>query len=462
MSNATVSSSPPQSSPSKKSKIAENGCLKNGHHGNSAFNGGLVSKRAIEVLNNPSVTTKYNQRVNSDLFHPEHNPQGFVDFGMAENKLMEDVLTEKLEKLPGDSHDVDLRYYPDMRGLPTFRESTATFIQREFKSIHNIEADHIAVAAGVTVLLDSMAFALGDSGDYFMTTSPYYYRIKNDINERAGLNVLEVPPGPDGAAPYALDVKCLEAAYLKAKDEGKRVKAFVLVNPNNPLGSVYSAQQVSDVLDFCAKYQLHVILDEIYGMSVFEEGAKFTSALALPHPDPQRTHFIWGFSKDFGLSGYRCGIVWTPNKEVISFLTSLGVFHLTAPLVQMRLKNMMEDTEWFHQTYRPALQTRLRESYTSARDVLEECGAWVNPSRGGIFIWFDASKFMPEKSKDGEMWLLEKFMAEKVFLLPGHLCHSQAPGYFRLVFALNQTMLKEGLRRIKQVLQSVKSDAGSH
>lgn len=45
------------------------------------------------------------------------------------------------------------------------------------------------------------------------------------------------------------------------------------------------------------RYQLHVIVDEIYALSVFDPDVTFTSVLSLYHPDPEKVHFIWGFSK---------------------------------------------------------------------------------------------------------------------------------------------------------------------
>ena len=96
-----------------------------------------------------------------------------------------------------------------------------------------------------------------------------------------------------------------------------------------------------EIFRFCAEEKLHVIVDEVYGMSVFradeeeeeeEEGPKeeqevvvvkaangniksngrFVSSLVFGKnklPDPERTHFVWSLSKDFALSGFRMGLV---------------------------------------------------------------------------------------------------------------------------------------------------------
>ncbi|CAG5123858.1 unnamed protein product, partial [Candidula unifasciata] len=54
-----------------------------------------ISNRAQQVLSVPSVTIKYNQKVGANLYKPDTNPQGFVDLGLAENKLVWDLLSDK-------------------------------------------------------------------------------------------------------------------------------------------------------------------------------------------------------------------------------------------------------------------------------------------------------------------------------------------------------------------------------
>ncbi|XP_059172873.1 1-aminocyclopropane-1-carboxylate synthase-like protein 1, partial [Physella acuta] len=252
-----------------------------------------------------------------------------------------------LQTIEDDSGSINLRYYPDVKGLQSFRNSLKTFLETEFDSHQPLDANNIIVACGVTALLDGLGFSLADEGDYIMTTSPYYYRIKNDMFERAGVNTLEVPlvakPKSSHTKPYSLDVHRLEASYLEAEKSGKRVKAILIVNPNNPLGDVYTAQQLQALLDFAARYKLYVIVDEIYAMSVFDPEVTFTSILSLNQPDPDRVIFLWGFSKDFGLSGYRCGVLYSTNTTLVSYMASLGIYQLTPPLVQRRLKHFIDD-----------------------------------------------------------------------------------------------------------------------
>ncbi|KAK3083172.1 hypothetical protein FSP39_015704 [Pinctada imbricata] len=79
--------------------------------------------------------------------------------------------------------------------------------------------------------------------------------------------------------------------------QGKIVRGVVISNPDNPTGRVYTKAEIMDVLEMCAKHQLHVVMDEIYALSVFGD-VVFESVLSFPDiPDPKRTHFLWSVSK---------------------------------------------------------------------------------------------------------------------------------------------------------------------
>ncbi|XP_035827523.1 1-aminocyclopropane-1-carboxylate synthase-like protein 1 [Aplysia californica] len=155
---------------------------------------GCLSRRATESVGTPHEALVHMAKVWEDRFHPTDNVQGYVDLGLAENKLCEDILSEKFKRLPDDSEDIGVRYYTDKRGLPCFRESLQVFIEREFQSIHSIDASNIVLGAGLTPVFDTLAFVLTEHGDYIMTTSPYYYMFKKDIAERAGVRLLTVQP----------------------------------------------------------------------------------------------------------------------------------------------------------------------------------------------------------------------------------------------------------------------------
>ena len=76
----------------------------------------------------------------------------------------------------------------------------------------------------------------------------------------------------------------LEEAIVSQGKLGKKVRAFLYCNPNNPLGAVYSRELTMELMKVCARHQIHFISDEIYALSHFAPDSQqdqFHSVLAF-------------------------------------------------------------------------------------------------------------------------------------------------------------------------------------
>lgn len=112
----------------------------------------------------------------------------------------------------------------------------------------------------------------------------------------------------------------LERAFETAPVDNKP-KVLVLTNPQNPSGRIYTYDELAAAIKFCQLHHMHLVSDEIYANSVHT--GRF---LSLFHPcfdaimDPEfkktRLHLIYGFAKDFGLSGYKVGVFYSPNSTI--------------------------------------------------------------------------------------------------------------------------------------------------
>jgi aspartate/methionine/tyrosine aminotransferase len=82
----------------------------------------------------------------------------------------------------------------------------------------------------------------------------------------------------------------------------------LLTNPGNPTGKVIPAPLMKEILAWANQKEMHVVIDEIYAISVFAEESSFKSVYSFDSlPNPQKTHIVWGISKDFSLNGLRMG-----------------------------------------------------------------------------------------------------------------------------------------------------------
>jgi aspartate/methionine/tyrosine aminotransferase len=111
-------------------------------------------------------------------------------------------------------------------------------------------------------------------------------------------------------------VECYERALFEAQQQGQVVKGVLLCSPHNPLGRCYPRHVLRALLALCSNYQLHLVSDEVYALSVWGVPI-FTSVLSLDLEgliDPSLVHVLWCVSKDFGANGWRMGCLISPSN----------------------------------------------------------------------------------------------------------------------------------------------------
>ena len=113
------------------------------------------------------------------------------------------------------------------------------------------------------------------------------------VSPNTSLNLTLCSLEKDGLQ-FVLSGKLLEDAIISQGKLGKKVRAFLYCNPNNPTGAVYSKELTMELMRVCAKYQIHFISDEIYALSHFapeREEEPFHSVLSFsPEEVPHSTH----------------------------------------------------------------------------------------------------------------------------------------------------------------------------
>ncbi|ESO92150.1 hypothetical protein LOTGIDRAFT_190920 [Lottia gigantea] len=411
-----------------------------------------LSSKAEEFLNGPpDILQDEAYIVNVDLYDKSNNPDGFIKLGISESRLCEDLMIAKMKELQKTEEDASLVYYSDTRGSPKFRTAMKRFLERFFKPNHAIDIEQLHSMAP-TSMLEMLAFCLADPGEYIMTPSPFYYNFYADVMSRAGVDIVTVPvAGMDKGSSVSISMEQMEASYQAATQQGKRIRAIIIFNPHNPVGYILTKHQILNILHFSNKYKLHVIFDEIYALSVFNQ-AEFTSVLSLDVPDPQRLHFIYGLSKDFGLSGYRMGILYSRNKRVLKFCRFMGNRALSAGPIDFRSSHLLDDLDWIENVYVPTHQSRLQEVFNKSKSRVEKLGLYVFPAQSCFFLWIYFGKFMRQKSVEEERRIGLLMIKNKIFLCSGEANFSPAPGWFRLTVTVDQDELEIGLQRLENVV----------
>ncbi|OWF41549.1 1-aminocyclopropane-1-carboxylate synthase-like protein 1 [Mizuhopecten yessoensis] len=416
---------------------------------------GLLSKRANKALGNPDFLVRYLLEALGNAYDLTDNPGGIVNLGTVENKTCEDIWLKKVEELAPSIVEKSSLYYYNLSGLDTLRRSIGEFLATKLELPKPLDPEKIILLDGVTAILNAVALAIADEGDTILCPTPSFGRFLNDIGDVAGVRFYKVPMFEEcdtgDAAEFHISI--IEKYYKQAVSEGHTVKGVILCNPQNPTGKVYTKADVSSLLDFCASKEIHIIVDEIYALSCYDK-PQFTSVLQCDIPDPNRTHFLWGFSKDLSLSGYRCGMIYTPNTQLLDYLRKVSMFCTIPAPVQIILNGIISDTEWLDTVYFPIYQKRLRENFEIARAGLEKLGIPVYKGTAGNYIWMKLTKYLPNKTTEEEIALFQKILQGGVYLCPGSEMFCHYPGWFRLTFTTYKDHVIEGLKRMEHVLST--------
>jgi len=385
-----------------------------------------------------------------------------MNTGTAVNALCEDIIQERLNKGDLFSHEPLWQHYFGLDGTPDLLEITAKLLTEKLGRGVTISSENLRATNGVSAGLEVLAFILTDPEDIVLVPTPTYARFFAEMNERFKTKVVGFHLEEDSESKFVLTPELLEKTIVEKKNSGQFVKAFMYCNPHNPLGVVYPKQLTLSLMEVCKRHQVHFISDEIYALSVFDPCVTFESVLSIPKeelPDPDRTHFMWGLSKDFGLAGFRIGFIHSYNKNFIQCMDGMCIFISSSVHIQQVASRLLSDHNWLDTVYFPGNISRLSSAFTTISMRLERLSIPVMPSKAALFCWADFSKYLPSKDTAGEMKLFNDLMDKaKVYMVPGSEFGCKIPGWFRLIFAVKPSVLIEALDRIEAFLRPIKNN----
>ncbi|KAM4572544.1 1-aminocyclopropane-1-carboxylate synthase-like protein 1 [Odontesthes bonariensis] len=392
-----------------------------------------------------------------DKHHDTDNPDGILNLGTSENKLCFDLLHTRLTK-PDMLHvDPSLLQYSDWTGHAFLRQEVAKFLTHYCCSPKPLKADNVVVMNGCGSLFSCIAAVICDPKDAILIPTPFYGVITEDLHLYSDVKLFHVPldceaDGKD-SRPFHLTVRKLEEGLKRAKQEGFNIRAVILMNPHNPLAEIYTLKEMIAYLEFAKRNELHAIVDEVYMLTVFDESVSFQSVLSVgSFPDPQRTHVMWGMSKDFAMAGIRIGTVYSENRDLVEALAQLGSFHGIPGTSQHQVAQLLQDTEWINTEFLPENRRRLKAAHSYLTGELCDMGIPFLGRPAALYVWADLRKYLRESSFEEELSLWRCFLKHKVVLSCGQAFSCSTPGWFRIVFADQQCHLELGLKRIREAL----------
>ncbi|KAM3281719.1 1-aminocyclopropane-1-carboxylate synthase 4 [Capsicum chacoense] len=404
----------------------------------------------------------------NDSFHLVNNPNGVIQMGLAENQLSVDLVEEWIVRNPNASicttEGIEsfrrIVNFQDYHGLPEFTTAIAKYLGKTRQGKVKFDPNRVVMAGGATGANETLIFCLADPGDAFLVPSPYYPGFNRDLRWRTGIQLL--PISCTSSNNFKITIEAVQEAYQNAQQANINVKGLILTNPSNPLGTILDRDTLKKLLTFTSQHNIHLVCDEIYAATVFD-APQFISIAEIIDDNEIRNHcinkdlvhIVSSLSKDTGFPGFRVGIVYSFNDDVVNCARKMSSFGLVSTQTQHLLASMLSDGEFVEEFLIESVK-RLRKRHEKFTNGLEEVGIKCLKGNAGLYCWMDLRPMLKEPTFDAEMSLWKLIINDvKLNVSPGSSFNCPEAGWFRVCFAnIDDQTVEIALARIRMFVDA--------
>lgn len=303
------------------------------------------------------------------------------------------------------------------------------------------KSEWLVKTPGVVFALAMAVRALTKEGDSVLIQPPVYYpffEVIRDNNRKIVESPLLLTDGH-----YEIDFDDLEE-----KIASQNVKLFLLCSPHNPVGRVWTKEELQKLGELCDRYHVFVVADEIHCELVYE-GHDYTPFASLSERFRQNSVTCVSPSKAFNLAGLQIANIIAADEGVrrridrainINEVCDVNPFGVIATIAAYN-----EGGAWLD-----ALRKYLWENYEYLCRFFEQRLPQypVLPLEGTYLVWIDCRA----SSIGSDATTLRLQEGQKLMVNSGTLYGPGGEGFIRLNIACPRTLLADGLERIAHVL----------
>lgn len=326
----------------------------------------------------------------------------------------------------------EIRYAP-ADGIPELKKAIIRYTE-EFYG-RKVNPENVIASGGAKQAIMVAMQSILNPQEEIIFPSPYWVSYP-DMARLCGAIPVPVLPEDGTFYPRLKDIEQRVGSYTRA---------IIINSPNNPTGAMYSEEFIADIVDFCERRDIYLIMDDIYHRLIFD-GKKPFSAYNYTKKSVEESKLIIinGVSKQYAMTGFRIG--WAVgNKKVIEAMANIQGHQTSGPSVLLQkaavgaLNGIQSSVE--------SLRVTLENNRNVLIGLLKSFnGVKVTVPDGTFYCFADFSAYEKDSQKLSSL-LIDKVM---VLTVPGK--EFGLDGYLRISYCGTIKDITDGIERMKWAL----------
>ncbi|WP_311749869.1 pyridoxal phosphate-dependent aminotransferase [Proteus penneri] len=329
----------------------------------------------------------------------------------------DEILVDVIRNLPSSQG------YSDSKGLFSARKAIMQHYQA--RDMRDITVEDIYIGNGVSELIVQAMQALLNNGDEMLVPAPDYPLWTAAVSLSGGNAVHYMCDEQQGWFPDLDDIRSKIT---------KNTRGIVIINPNNPTGTVYSKDILMEIVEIARQHNLIIFADEIYDKILYDDAQHHS--IAAMAPDLLTVTFN-GLSKTYRVAGFRQGwmVLNGPKKQAKSYIEGLDMLASMRLCANVPMQHAIQTALGGYQSISEFILPggRLYEQRNRAWELINQIpGVSCVKPMGALYMFpkIDLNRY---SIKNDQKMILDLLLQEKVLLVQGTAFNWPYPDHFRIV-----------------------------
>ena len=383
-----------------------------------------VSELASAIVESPTLRLNEEAR----LLRERGEPVIHLGIGEPKNKTPISAILSSAAKLSQG----DVKYCPS-DGLPSLKKAIIRYTEEAYDKV--VAPENVIVTSGAKQALFNILYTILNPQDEVLILAPYWVSYPEMVKMVYGVPVVVTPE--DGSFhPRMADIE---------RAVSSSTRALIVNSPNNPSGIVYKEEFIAQIVDFCERRKIYLIMDDIYHKLVFDgRVAPPCYRFTTKDIEDSRLIVVNGLAKLYGMTGFRIGWCVAPRK-IVTVMNNVQAqtTSCASPVMQAGAEGALLGL----QSVVEALRLTIQNNRDVAMRELSSFNGVKTCKPDGTFYCLPDFRAYSSNSVELSSFLLKKAL---VVTVPGREFGME--GHLRLSFAGTVKDVTEGIARIKWAL----------